>query len=252
MKKTIFFLLLFMLFIGCNNKNKSNEILEFEQVEFDDKTPIDCKADDCTTISLSIPFITNKDNAIADKINSKVLSTIDNIVELDDKTAMSASYEELTKNFIDNYNEFLTKYPDETLPWKAEIDGDITFFNEDVLSIALEYYTFAGGAYGFESEMALNFNPKTGELYSMQDIIGNWEELQKLFALQLKNKMDIWSSNHQLNYPESIFFYENTIAFLYNALDEDMTYNGPIKIELPKENVIPFLKINLSTAVIAN
>lgn len=252
MKKLIPMLLLSIFFIGCNNKDKSNEILEFEQLEFNDKTPVDCKKEDCTTINLSIPFITNKDNAIADKINTKILNTVDDIVALDDKTAMSGSYEELSKNFIDSYNDFFQKYPDELLPWKAQVDGGISFFNEDLLSIEIEYYTFVGGAYGFESEMALNFNPKTGELYSIQDLIGNWEELQKLFALQLKGKMDIWSNNHQLNYPESIFFYEDTIAFLYNALDEDMTHSGPIKIELPKENVIPFLKINLSTATIAN
>ncbi len=250
MKKILPFALLFVLLIGC--KEKTKEPLNFVQLEIEDKTPIDCKDDDCTSIELSIPFATNEKDPIAEKINNQILSEVDNIVEVDDITAASQSYEELSKNYINYYNEFINKYPDETLGWKAKVNGNITFFNEDLLSIDIEYYTFAGGAYGFENEKSLNFNPKTGDLYSISDLISNWTELQKLFAFQLKGKIDVWKNKSELNYPESIFFYEDTVEFLYNALDENMIFNGPIKIELPKEKVIPFLKINLAPTAFTN
>lgn len=250
MKKILPFTLLFVLLINC--KDKPQEPLNFVQLEIDDKTPFDCKDDDCTSIELSIPFATNEKHPVAEKINNHILNEVDDIVEVDDITATSQSYEELTKNYIANFNKFINKYPDETLAWKARVNGNITFFNEDLLSIDIMYYTFAGGAYGFESEKSLNFNPKTGDLYSITDLINNWTELQKLFSFQLKGKMDVWKNANELNYPESIFFYEDTVGFLYNALDEDMVFNGPIKIELPKEKVIPFLNITLAPADSAN
>ncbi|WP_158961748.1 PdaC/SigV domain-containing protein [Myroides fluvii] len=247
MKKVIYFSLLLTFMVGCNTKNNSSEALQFEQREFVQSSD-NCIDEECTTIKLSLPVITNEDHEIAAKINQHLVATIDSIVAVDDVTASSTTLEELSKNYIANYKEFVAKFPDETLPWKAEVEGDITFYNADLLSIALEYYTFAGGAYGFKSEVALNFNPKTGDLYKVEDLISNWEELQKLMALQLKDKMDIWTKNNQLKYPESIFFYEDSIGFIYNAVDEDARYNGPTKIDFPKARVLPFLKINVEPA----
>ena len=247
MKKYINLVLLIVVIMSCDTKDKAKEVLQFEQREFV-KTTEDCIEDECTTIRLSLPVVTNLESDIALKINQSITAEIDAIVAVDDTTAASKTLEELTANYIANYNAFKAKYADETLPWKAEVEGDITFYNEDLLSISLEYYTFAGGAYGFKSEKALNFNPKTGELYKMEDLIGNWEELQKLMALQLKDKMDIWKTNNQLEYPESIFFYEDSVGFLYNAVDDDAQYNGPTKIDFPKASILPFLKINLEPA----
>ncbi|MBB1151369.1 MULTISPECIES: DUF4163 domain-containing protein [unclassified Myroides] len=245
MKHYIYLFLLLALSVSCNSTNKNAEdILQFEQKDFVQSSD-NCIDDECTRIKLSVPVITNESNEVATKINQQLIAKIDNIIAVDDRTASSKNLDELTANYIANYDAFKAKYPDETLPWKAEIEGDITFYNEDLLSIALEYYTFAGGAYGFKSEVAMNFNPKTGEQYKVEDLIGNWEELQKLMALQLKDKMDIWTSNNQLEYPESIFFYEDMVGFLYNAVDDDAQYNGPTKIDFPKASILPFLKINL-------
>lgn len=247
MKKVIYLSLLLAFMASCNTKDKSSEALQFEQREFVQSSD-NCLEEECTTIKLSLPIVTNEDHDVAVKINQHIISEIDNIVAVDDITASSTSLEELSKNYIANYKAFVAKYPDETLPWKAEVEGDITFYNTDLLSIALEYYTFAGGAYGFKSEMALNFNPKTGDLYKVEDLISNWEELQKLMALQLKDKMDIWTENNQLKYPESIFFYEDSVGFIYNAVDDDARYDGPTKIDFPKARVLPFLKIDLTPA----
>lgn len=243
MKKVLYFSLLLVFIASCNNKNKSSESLQFEQKEFVASSD-NCIGEECTTIKLSLPVITNEEHEIATKINQQLVSEIDRIVAVDDTTATSTSFTELTHHYIANYKAFVSKYPDETLPWKAEVEGDITFYNADLLSISLEYSTYAGGAYGFKSEMALNFNPKTGTLYKTEDLISNWEELQKLMALQLKDKMDIWTENNQLKYPDSIFFYEDSVGFIYNAVDDDAHYNGPTKIDFPKARVLPFLKIN--------
>ena len=197
MKKVLYFSLLLVFIASCNTKNKSSESLQFEQKEFVESSD-NCVGEECTTIKLSLPVITNEEHEIATKINQQIVAAIDQIVAVDDATARSTSFAELTHNYIANYKAFVTKYPDETLAWKAEVEGDITFYNADLLSIALDYSTYAGGAYGFKSEVALNFNPKTGELYKTDDLIGNWEELQKLMALQLKDKMDIWTENNQL------------------------------------------------------
>ncbi|MGG5577125.1 PdaC/SigV domain-containing protein [Myroides sp. C15-4] len=246
MRQYVYLFLLLTLVVSCNSTNKNaTDTLQFEQKEFVQSSD-NCMDDECTRIRLSVPVITNESHEIAAKINQQLIAQIDRIVAVDEVTASSATLEELTAHYIANYNAFKTKYPDETLPWKAEVEGDITFYNDDLLSIALEYYTFAGGAYGFKSEMALNFNPKTGEPYKTEDLIDNWEELQKLMALQLKDKMDIWTDNNQLKYPESIFFYEDTVGFLYNAVDDDAQYNGPTKIDFPKASILPFLKIDLA------
>lgn len=245
MKKLILGVLaLVFVAVGCD-RTANNKPLEFELKDYEKTATINCNAGDCTAIQLHIPVVTNEKSDIADKINKSNLNFINNIVSLGDSVNSILNYDALVNQYIKDYEDFVKKYPDEDLPWKAEVSGDITFVNDNLLSFAFEYYTFAGGAHGFKSEASQNFNPKTGDIYTNKDIIKDWAGLQKLLFMQLRNKADLYDKVEQLEYPESIFFYEDTVAFLYNAFDLQTFYDGPIKLEFSKKEILPFLNIPL-------
>lgn len=235
--------------IGCDKTTK-NKPLEFELKEYEKSSTLNCSGENCTEIELHIPIVTNEKSEIADKINQSNLNFINNIVSLGDTLSVINNYTTLVDHYISDYEDFVKKYPDEDLPWRAEVKGDISCVGENILSFSFEYYTFAGGAHGFKSEVSQNFNPKTGELYSVQTLIKDWSGLQNLLFTQLKNKKDLFDKVEQLEYPESIFFYEDSIAFLYNAFDLETFHDGPIKLEYPKSEILPFLNITLEDKVI--
>ncbi|MDR0229022.1 MAG: DUF4163 domain-containing protein [Flavobacteriaceae bacterium] len=245
MKKLAMCLTLLVLVTVSCNKNAQNETLEFELQSFEQKSTVNCAGNDCTEVELHIPIIVNKKNEIADMINANNVSVIGSIISLNDSTVKVDNFEALAKQYITEYESFVKKYPDENIPWKATVSGDITFVNDQLISFAFDYYTFAGGAHGFENEMSINYNPKTGKAYKVEELIKDWDGLQKLLYMQLRNKSDLFDTNNKLEYPESIFFYDDTIGFMYNAFDTEVFSDGPIKIELEKKAVLPFLAISL-------
>jgi len=106
MKKVIYLSILLAFMVSCTTKDKSSEALQFEQKEFVQSSD-NCIADECTTIKLSLPVMTNEDHEIAAKINRQLIAEIDKIVAVDDATATSTSLEELTQHYIKNYKAFV-------------------------------------------------------------------------------------------------------------------------------------------------
>lgn len=243
-KLAMCFALLVLVTTSCK-KTTEDAPLEFELQDFEQKSNVNCVDNTCTAIELHIPMIVNKNSEVAEKINANNLKVIQEIVSMGDTLTKAQSFPALTTQYIADYESFVKQYPDEDLPWKAEVSGDITFVNDQLISFAFEYYTFAGGAHGFKSETSQNYNPKTGKVYKVQELIKDWDGLQKLLYMQLRSKSDLFDNNGKLEYPESIFFYDDTVGFMYNAFDTEVFSDGPIKIELDKKTVLPFLSISL-------
>ena len=249
MRRIVLVIVLSVFVLASCKKSNKVEQLEFEQYEYTKSSSLMCDSVSCAEIDLTIPMVTNQKSEIATKINKNNLLLIANIASIGDSVQQVSDYNTLVDNYIKDYENFVKKYPDEDLPWKAEVEGDITFSHKNLLSFEFEYYTFTGGAYGFKNKVSKNYNPQTGNVYSVEDIIKDWPELQKMLFEQVKTKYDLLSSAGELEYPESIFFYEDTIAFLYNTFDYATFNDGPVKLEYPKKDILPFLNITLEEKV---
>lgn len=247
MKKIFCICLSFLIFAGCKKKTAEEPVpFEFELKEFHQKSAINCSDGNCTEISISIPLIINPDNTVTQKINQSNLNAVHEIVSFDENRSAAKNYEEVVYSFIESYEKMVAEYPDENMPWKADIKGDISFSNDDLLSFTVEYYTFSGGAHGFKSEKAINYNPKTGEAYQTKDLIKDWDGLQKIISKHLNpDDISIYDENNQLIYPESIFFYNDSVVALYNSFDVTTFIDGPVKVEMNKTDAAPFFKVNL-------
>ncbi|TDS58187.1 DUF4163 domain-containing protein [Myroides indicus] len=249
MKKTLYVCLSLLLLVGCKKKIAEPVSFEFELQEFHKKSDVNCFEGDCTEVNISIPVIVSPTSDIAQKINQNNLNVIHDIVSFDESHSNAKNYGEVVDSFINSYEKMTAEFPDENIPWKADVSGEITYSNDDLLTFAVEYYTFAGGAHGFKSEKAIHYNPKTGEIYRTEDLIKDWKGLQKIITKHLNpDDISIYDENNQLIYPESIFFYDNSIVALYNSFDVTAFVDGPIKVEMSKEEAAPFFKINLDLA----
>lgn len=252
MKKLIYLLLLPIVLVSC----KKTTLFSFEEKEFSSTSVINCSPDNCTQITIKTAIITSPNNQEAQLINSSNIALINELLPFTDNEAEVDQYEEITSTFIGAYEEIAKKFPSDAFPWKATVTNNITFYNQDLISFAIEYYTYSGGAHGFKGEKAVHYNPKTGYIYTNEELFSNWNAFQHLVETKLRakkgiNPNDSISQNEllfddgQFKMPENIFIYEDSIVAYYNSFDITAFSDEPVRIDISKEEAITFLKIKL-------
>lgn len=95
-----------------------------------------------------------------------------------------AYIEDLSADFIDNYSKDAQDYYDEYKPedfeaWYQNIDGTVTYIDDDKVCIVTAVVGYAGGAHPWHSKEAVIYDFNTGEKLSLGDIFENKEEILK-------------------------------------------------------------------------
>ncbi len=246
MKKLIYLLLLPIVLVSC----KKNANFSFEEKEFSSTSELNCTPDNCTNITINTALITSPNNQETQLINSSNIALINELLPFTDNEAEVDQYEEITATFIEAYEEMAKKFPTDAFPWKATVTNNITFYNQDLISFAIEYYTYSGGAHGFKGVKAVHYNPKNGHIYSNEELFSNWSAFQNLVETKLRakksiNQNDLLFDEDQFKMPENIFIYEDSIVAYYNSFDITAFSDEPVRIDIPKEEANTFLKIKL-------
>ncbi|MBT8318952.1 MAG: DUF4163 domain-containing protein, partial [Gramella sp.] len=171
MKKILSAILLVSLCAACADEKKEKETTIDKALSFSPKT-IEKKLDgclpeegDCTFISLTFPVAENGQGA-AEKINEKIEDFIVRTVDYQDDSSTEKA-EELAENFIEDYKEAASEFPEYELAWEATINGKIFYRSAKVISVKFNTDIFTGGAHGYRSTNYINFDPETGRILSI-------------------------------------------------------------------------------------
>ncbi|MEC4115724.1 PdaC/SigV domain-containing protein [Myroides phaeus] len=252
MKKLIYTLLIAIVLGSCTK----NTNFAFEEREFSRKSSLNCTTENCTEITINAAIIVSPDNSASQLINKSNIALINELLPFTDSGANADQYEEITNTFIYAYEEIAQKFPTDAFPWKATVSNNITFYNHELISFAVEYYTYSGGAHGFKGEKAIHYNPNNGQVYTNEELFSDWPGFQQLVKSQLRSKIgsdqyevidqdSILFDDDQFKMPEDIFIYEDSIIAYYNSFDISAFSDEPVKIEIPKTQADTFLKIKL-------
>ncbi|MDM1396746.1 DUF4163 domain-containing protein [Myroides odoratimimus] len=252
MKKSLLFLCLFITFISC----KKDKEFSFEEKVYQKILLESCIEDDCTEVKINTAEIIDPVNDITTKINQNNLVIINDILSFDENPHDVSSYDEIVSSFINSFTEMAKKFPKDSFPWKGTTQNTVTFYNNHLLSFAIEYYTFTGGAHGYKGEKAVHYNPLTGEQYNNQELFKDWEGFSKLLESKLREQRGIDKedniNSHGLLFdedvfkmPENIFFYEESVIAYYNSYDITAFSDEPVRITFSKEEIEPFLNFLL-------
>ncbi len=240
-----------LLFSACQDEKKPTEIpLRFEKETFVKKAGENCdSADyDCTIISLEVleakgPPVTS------DMINSTLRDQVISTISSEEDTQIS-NLEELTENFISDYKKAVESFSSEP-PWEAYLNQSIYRQDEQLLSIGTTTEIFSGGAHGYKNLSFLNFDPKTGEQLSWKDIFTpefkkyaerRFREEHKIPAEDNINSTGFWFENEAFHLPANIGFTDEQVILIYNSYEIAPYADGDFYMEIPMEEVRPFLK----------
>jgi hypothetical protein len=244
-------LMIVLLFSACQDEKKPAEIpLRFEKQSIVKKAGENCETAeyDCTVISLEV-LKAKGPQEISEKINNTledhVISTISSEEDPNIRTL-----EELTHSFISDYKKAVQSFSSEP-PWEAYLNQSLYHQDEQLLSIGITAEIFSGGAHGYKSLSFLNFDPQTGEQLSWKDIFTpefkNYAEqlFRKEYDIPTEeniNSTGFWFENEAFHLPANIGFTEEEVILVYNSYEIAPYADGDFYLEIPMEEVRPFLK----------
>ncbi len=243
--------LLLLLFTSCaEEKEKKDLPLRFEKESIIKKSGENCDTAeyDCTIISLEV--VKAKGAEVSEDINQKLEEHVIQLISSEEDPA-ATSLEELSENFINDYKEAAKSFSEEP-PWEAYLNENVYFKSDSLVSIGITAEIFSGGAHGYKTLTFLNFNPNTGEKYSAEDLFT--PEFTGFIEGKFRSKFDIpsedninstgfWFENDVFQLPENIGFEEDKVILIYNSYEIAPYSAGDIYMEIPFEEVRPFLRI---------
>ena len=159
---SVFFCVLFL--ISCQKE---------VTLQFSDRT---FSSEKNAIISVVIPEA--QGNSLAAKNINKVLEQFAcTALNIDTSKAPRFLIEESSKQFDASYASFKKQISNELsleLPiWEANIDGELTFINENVISIAMNSSINTGAANDNLKIKFFNFNPFTGQSVPIEDSVND-------------------------------------------------------------------------------
>ncbi|UVD80935.1 DUF4163 domain-containing protein [Myroides albus] len=242
MKKLFCILFLSLIAISCTDKTTESLPISFEDEEFEASYT---NEEGNTEVTIKVPIITAHENLIYDNINKVILEEITELVSFESDLTQTTSYIDLTESFIEAYKDFSQKFPDDNLPWKAKVKADKTFLNNDILSIKIEYYTFAGGAHGYKGKKSLIFDMKQGVLLNQKDLYKDWESISRLLSSKIAYINDLKDSKGIVEYPEDLFIKDDSVIMTYVNPSNFPFTDEKDEIVFLKEDIAPYFKINI-------
>ena len=247
-------LLLLIIFSGCKKdkeEEKFSAALRFEKESLVKKAGENCDtADyDCTIIALDLVRAKGAEG-VATQINRNLDEHIIKLISTQEDPQIK-TLDSLADKFLTDYREAAENFSEEP-PWEAYVNEQVSFRSDSLISVKIITEIFSGGAHGYKTLSFLNFDPTLGKMLSKNDI---FEEEFTAFAEQKFrqqqeipeedniNSTGFWFENETFSLPENIGFSEGNVVLVYNSYEIAPYAAGDIVLEIPLEEVRPFIRI---------
>lgn len=218
------------------------QLFEFSETAIDKNDP--------TTIQIIYSKI-NDDSEVSTKINNTIESTLAQQIAFFEEDTDDLSLEDAISQFEDRFVSFKNDFEAEATPWEVIINSEVVFQSMYVITIAVDSYTFTGGAHGNSVITLLNFNPETGNLYTQDEIFKKSSDLRALVEKSFKmetasknNTSEDYFFGEDFKLPENVGFNEEGIIFLYNTYEIASYAQGITEFTIPYTEIYTFLNIN--------
>ncbi len=203
--------------------------------------------EDNAVVEINIPKAEGNSN-LANTINYKIKNHIANMLNFSEDDADSITLNDAINKFDAEYKLFKNDFEESALVWEAIFDGEVTYQSSEIISIAINSYLNTGGAHGNMNITFLNFNPKTGDILTFDDLFTNKEELTKaikpFFDKETKASNISYLFGEEFHLPENIGFNDEGVIFFYNIYEIASYADGITEFTVPFEDIASFLKLN--------
>ena len=154
-------------------KVKGNEVKETDEILVTvTEHPLSCKNDEGNVLAEGYyPELTLSEETA--KKYPKLAGALDNVNE---------QWSTSVRKTLSGYGYYRTEddYTDPEYPYACDMTAQILRFDDNMFTVLLTYYDFAGGAHPSHSTGALNIDPVTGSALSLKDVLADTENAPRI------------------------------------------------------------------------
>ncbi|MFC2082176.1 DUF3298 domain-containing protein [Bacteroidota bacterium] len=236
--------------------NAAVDSLDYEIINLDQRFG-DCEDErsNCATINISYPyFFSDEADSIAISINKFIMDYLLYYSFGEDKVDNLNS---LIQQYIDNYKDFLSQYPDYSIGWKEQKDVSILLNKHGVLSLKLFDFGFMGGAHPNTAIAFENFNLQSGKPIKLSDLFkkGYRNSLTRLAEREFQSvrglekgadydSLGFRFENNQFSLTDNFAMTDTALIFLYNSYEIAPYAFGQTEIRLAYNNLRQMILID--------
>lgn len=241
MKKVLAPILFLWFVMGCQSESK----LTFEPLLLNGET---CAT--CPTIEINVPNAIDG-SSVATAINRSLGEEIISLLSFSEGEDIDTVDKAIT-SFTNSYKELKSKFPEE-VGWEAKINGDVIYEDLNMVTVAVNSYSFTGGAHGYASTSFLNFDKERGVELDTPDLFEDMEGFEKFaeakFRAQEKvpegkniNATGFMFEGDAFHLPYNVGYTPDGIQLIYNQYEVASYADGPIVLTLPYNEINVYLK----------
>ncbi|MEH6406895.1 MAG: DUF4163 domain-containing protein [Leeuwenhoekiella sp.] len=230
--------------------------LQFTQKSYSTASLEACNTERCPKIDVQTIIAQGEKklvNTINDTLNKNLIYTMSmspddekNITNVDEGIAL----------IIANFRDFKADFPESAADYEIKVSTSISAETNNLVSIAVDSYTYWGGAHGYGSVSYFNFDKNSGEYLTPQQLISNKPEILKEAEVRFRKQQKISPSGNinstgyffeddKFVLPQGIGFDEQNLILQYNPYEVAAYSVGQITIKIPLEEVKDYLSIDL-------
>ncbi|MEN8800234.1 MAG: DUF3298 domain-containing protein [Flavobacteriaceae bacterium] len=245
MKSFRYVFLLMLLCAGCGKE---------EKLVFEDRIYQGENCSECPEIIVKVPLALDK-RKISETVNYALKEEVVSLLTFDEDQ-QPEDIPEAVASFRKGFEMLQLEFPDETVPWEANIEALVTFENKELLSIGLNSYIFTGGAHGYGATRFLNFKKKSGQEVDNSELFKNHKKFVEFAETQFRiqqnippdqpiNSTGFMFERNEFYLPENIGFAENGLKLLYNPYEVASYADGTIELLLPYKDIEKYINVKL-------
>ena len=242
-------LLIVLLTISCSNSEQKNEkpYLNFKINKIDKKYGA-CDGDGiCGEIKIEYPLFKNNKKEVDSKLNAIITKSISSFYDV--KTIKRTS-----ELFIKEFSEFVKEFPDATNnKWNTFMIYQVNSNTENLLSLTFNMEGYTGGAHGFRTKTSSNYNPNTGEIIKLDDIVTDVKKLKiigrdffikenNLDSSKSLNEQGFWFIEGEFVLNNNFIISKDGLSFHYNQYEIAPYSMGTFNVTIPLKSIKNILK----------
>ena len=194
----------------------------FYEIKFHEQSYGDCETDTvytCTEASVSLPIFQGE-NAYVRTINDSLKKHLLNDFMPDSVVVMDA--DRFIEGFIEDYKSFAKEFGFSTTGWFVHLQARVLLNKPRYLSLSLDGEVYTGGAHGMNNRYFLNFDPKTGKYFTLEELIkeGRQEQLVNIAEEKFRKAYQL-SAEKSLNEAGGFMFPDDRFILTENFVLSD-------------------------------
>lgn len=207
----------------------------------------------CTQITVTYPqFQSNAPSSTAiDAINNHIQQLL---LQKASNDKPPQNLESAMSQFIQDYHAAIKEFPRQGV-WADEKQIEVKTNRPDLLSLQFYHYFYTGGAHPNSSRTYWNFNPKTGKLIQLSDVLvkgyapklnaiaeKHFRAMKNLSPTTPLSKAGYWFENDTFKVNDNFLIAPEGLVFFFNTYEIGPYVVGPTEISIPYTELNELIK----------